>query len=541
MHLRSLSSSTPPEAQTKAEMNPTLLFSWWCTGFSVAIIFTRLVGRLVRNDKLFREDKLMALSLIPLMIRMGFIHVVLIYGTNNAINPGWSEQDIYRRAIGSRLVLAARIFYAAFIWMAKLTVSEFLKRLTSSFWNRRSEFVLQCIRVFLLATFVGVVIATLAECQPFDHYWQVVPDPGPRCRTGYAQLLTMGVADMITDVLLVVFPIPIIIKSAMPMKRKFSLLLLFSLSVGLIVITAFRIPNVIHRHGRQQYRTVWASAEILGATAVSNAIIIGSFLRDRGVKKSKYRFGSTTDSMERTASRRPTIRQWGSDEDLMRDICYRLDPELHAQSQSTPRAPPQALPAVQTIHGRGDSVGSQWNFPKSFDETRDSEESISDIKCPPSEDPMPSPREVRSPSVSSPKRSVSFFDIGGLLEDEPMRSPRSSMLAPSPTSTTSAQDFASSRRGSRALLADLGGLLLLSRSTRQGTVPEEEEESHEMGSTASSQTLTTNGNGNGQPLIGVPSPAITRQETMQSLQDIGGLLSPSDPGEASQSSRPPRA
>ena len=87
--------------------------------------------------------------------------------------------------------------------MAKFTVSEFLKRMTYRFWKRGYEFGLRGIRIFLLVTFVAVVVATLSECQPFTHYWQVVPDPGPRCRQGYAHLLTMGVTDIVTDLLLV--------------------------------------------------------------------------------------------------------------------------------------------------------------------------------------------------------------------------------------------------------------------------------------------------------------------------------------------------
>lgn len=79
--------------------------------------------------------------------------------------------------------------------------------------------MLQSIRWFLVLTFAAVVIATLAECQPFAGYWQLIPDPGPRCRQGYAQLITMGSSDVITDLLLVCFPIPIVMKSAMPLKR----------------------------------------------------------------------------------------------------------------------------------------------------------------------------------------------------------------------------------------------------------------------------------------------------------------------------------
>jgi len=86
-------------------------------------------------------------------------------------------------------------------------------------WKSSYELGLQIIRWFLIITFTAVVIATLAECQPFDHYWQVVPDPGSKCRQGTAQLFTMGTADIITDLLIVGFPIPIVIKSAMAIQR----------------------------------------------------------------------------------------------------------------------------------------------------------------------------------------------------------------------------------------------------------------------------------------------------------------------------------
>lgn len=55
----------------------------------------------------------MALSIIPLMIRMALIHVVLIWGTNNAVTTGLTAEEIRHREIGSRLVLASRIMYAA--------------------------------------------------------------------------------------------------------------------------------------------------------------------------------------------------------------------------------------------------------------------------------------------------------------------------------------------------------------------------------------------------------------------------------------------
>jgi hypothetical protein len=202
LQIRSLFNEQPPDLQTKIDMNPTLLVSWWATGFALVAIIIRVAGRWVRVERLFREDKIMLYSVIPLLIRMALIHVVLIWGTNNTVSTGLTELEIRHREIGSKIVLVARIFYAMFIWIAKWTILEFLKRIianTAGSWHKSYEIGMRFIDLFLILTFIAVVIATLSECHPFSHYWQLTPTARPQCREGIAQLITMGVCDIITE------------------------------------------------------------------------------------------------------------------------------------------------------------------------------------------------------------------------------------------------------------------------------------------------------------------------------------------------------
>ena len=106
--------SAPPPLHTLDYDKPTLLVCWWITLFCATIIFLRVAGRFIRSEELFAEDKTAALATIPLFLRMGCVHVVLLYGTNNAeLPPSLSEEEVRRRAIGSGLVLASRVFYTA--------------------------------------------------------------------------------------------------------------------------------------------------------------------------------------------------------------------------------------------------------------------------------------------------------------------------------------------------------------------------------------------------------------------------------------------
>lgn len=105
--------SSPPPARAFREDKSTLLVCWWCTCFAGVIIMFRVCGRYIRSEKLFREDWMAFACLIPLFARIAFVHVVLLFGTNNVISTDLSESSIHRREIGSRLVLISRLLYAA--------------------------------------------------------------------------------------------------------------------------------------------------------------------------------------------------------------------------------------------------------------------------------------------------------------------------------------------------------------------------------------------------------------------------------------------
>ncbi|KAK2768266.1 hypothetical protein FQN54_000118 [Arachnomyces sp. PD_36] len=562
-----LYSDTPPDAQTRLDVNPTLLISWWATCFSLVIILVRLGGRWVRTERLFREDVVVAASIVPLFIRMFLVHFILRWGTNNVDTTGLSPEDIRHREIGSRLVLIARIFYCIFIWTSKLAITEFFKRMTKQFWRRSYHHVLYSIRCFLALTLIAVVIATLTECQPFDHYWQVVPDPGPKCRQGFAQLITMGVCDVITDILLVAFPIPIIFVSAMPMKRKISLILLFALSLILVAITCYRVPTAIDRRGAQQFRSLVASLEILAATGVANALVIGSFVRDRGVKKHKFKFSSVSDSNDHSSARRVTLthHQWGSDADLASDLGMRLDPELHSPSQ-TDLARPYPVAQRQASARRG-SVNPNWTFPRNSISSDGLGSSMNGSMASSSYRPdeclgantlkpvnQNDSEALALAPTSSSQRKVSFFDIGGLLDTQPSPSvSRGSTSSHSPLNTHHDLEAQNPPTGSRAFLQDVGGLTApwIAEERRSGASLQPPQPPQPSQQARRNSLLRDSISGNNhpasprkgnpsvnfsRPAVSNPAPRYQREPDVSGividsdnrieLQDVGGLLSP---------------
>ena len=311
--------------------------------------------------------------------------------------------------------------------------------------------------------------------------------------------------------------------------RKISLVLLFGLSLILVAITVYRVVSVIERHYDQRFRSLLASLEILAAAAVSNALVLGSFVRDRGSKKYRFRFGSTgghsTLDRSTTAPRRAiTARTWGSDADLVGDLGIRLDPELTEKPSSVPRPAPVAT----SLH----SPTNAWTFPTRLSLEAD-------------ETDMKSPVTVREfqPSTSAvptAPRHLSYSDVGGLLGEndpplvrhrnlmagyqrQPIASPSSSLHPP----------IARSTRGSLALLQDIGGLMEDSSPSPRTTTFRPPPCSQNPDLIEALQS--TPPSSSTQPFV---SPGQRRGES-HGLQDIGGLLSPSpqaiDPGSAPDS------
>lgn len=352
--------------------------------------------------------------------------------------------------------------------MLKNTVLEFFKRLSGLTWSRAYQNSFWVARCILIATFIAVFISALAECQPFAKYWQVLPDPGGSCRQGYANLLTNGVCNVLTDLLLVILPVPIIVSSQMAFTRKIQLVLLFSMSLLVVLVTLYRLPSVIEAHGSQQLRSLLASIELLVATGVANALVLGSFVRDRGTKKRRFKYGSSagesvhgSDSIIR--SRRPTAaeRAWGSDDDLFRDVGFIVskDSRHGLDDLEAPAIPARPMPAGPVAPLKTFNM-QNWNFPDASAAANDRRE-------------LPIDHTSDPPNSSGPKK-VAFFDVGGLLADEGSgpstgrrRSTLSSLRPASPPTAlpAGANGF---RRGSQAILQDLGGLLGPFRSSSRG-------------------------------------------------------------------------
>ncbi|GJD01291.1 Pth11-like integral membrane protein [Colletotrichum higginsianum IMI 349063] len=274
--------------------DPTLLLHWLFSFLALFIMVARLVWRKVAKQDLNLGDWFTVAAIVCALTRVGLIHVVLTWGTNNVSaayrkNHTFTDEEIYRREIGSKLSIVNRVFYNSYLWLQKLVLLDVYRRLLLNLRFEKVTIWSFCAMFF--GTYVACQVTTFSECDPFHLYWQVVPDPGA-CSKAQLQLVVVGVLNIVTDFMLLVLPLPLVFSLKTPWQRKVQLYALFTLGVFIIAITVIRLPINITNKDSQINRSTWASTELLTAAIVVNApTLYGLWNKRRQTKSSANTYG----------------------------------------------------------------------------------------------------------------------------------------------------------------------------------------------------------------------------------------------------------
>ncbi|RMJ09848.1 hypothetical protein BHE90_011773 [Fusarium euwallaceae] len=270
-----------------------LAFDITVTTICGSLILLRCVYRAFRRCKVHQtchrtwheDDVWMAFSLIPLIARTTCICVSFTLNPSHgrdfpteteAASQGMSVEDMENARITSlRLLIPSRLFYALFLWCLKLSLLSFYSRFVSS------KAVIRGFWWFIVLSYIAVLITTLLECRPMSLMWELGPKSSqPACSRAFANLITMGVFNIVSDIALIILPFPTLRTVQLDLKTKLQLGFLFSLGGVVIVITTLRLPLILNQSLSQKSRSIWAAVEILCACIVANTSFFYALLRD---------------------------------------------------------------------------------------------------------------------------------------------------------------------------------------------------------------------------------------------------------------------
>ncbi|KAF7545719.1 hypothetical protein G7Z17_g8958 [Cylindrodendrum hubeiense] len=154
-----------------------------------------------------------------------------------ALDP--SSQEFALRQIQ----LAGWSTYSFLLWVLKACMCTFYYRLTKDLDGYRTKIYIGF--GLIITSWVAVQLNILLSCGPsnFSMWWQIYPDPGEFCYPAISPAIVWtGLAlNVTTDLYLIMIPMPMLWKAAMPWVQKCWLIALFSCGLFVTMAAILRV------------------------------------------------------------------------------------------------------------------------------------------------------------------------------------------------------------------------------------------------------------------------------------------------------------
>ncbi|KAF5678103.1 integral membrane protein PTH11 [Fusarium circinatum] len=189
-------------------------------------------------------------------------------------------QEHYNRVWGSKIQVIGWSFYACILWCLKFCVTAFYGRLTSGLTHLKTRVTIAYI--ILGISYAAVALTILLSCQPFHHFWQVSPDPGLLCQPtkSPAYVLVVVIPNILTDIYLLSIPLPLLWGVNISMRRRLTLMLLFSGALFIMMAGTIRAVTILTAGPNGAVAgSQWACRETFVAIIVTNLPIIQPLIR----------------------------------------------------------------------------------------------------------------------------------------------------------------------------------------------------------------------------------------------------------------------
>ncbi|TGO19188.1 hypothetical protein BTUL_0005g00360 [Botrytis tulipae] len=170
-------------------------------------------------------------------------------------------------------IMFGRIAYISYIWSLKACILLYYYRLTT----RQPEQRYVIFTFWLIAaTWTTTFLLWMLQCRPFNLNWKLTNPPQKCARVG---LLFMAISIIVTNVILIAIPLPMIWRTQMVTATKLKVSAVFLVGIFLVVISIIR--TVLQESKTQQIddRFFWGNMECLLMAFFANAPILNALYR----------------------------------------------------------------------------------------------------------------------------------------------------------------------------------------------------------------------------------------------------------------------
>ncbi|KAL2802821.1 hypothetical protein BJX63DRAFT_413792 [Aspergillus granulosus] len=245
--------------------------------FSVGILITAL--RLFSRWKLVGFKKWGGdeyFSIVGILFWTVEIVPVILVGRKYGSNTGWTDEQragfdeatSKRLETGSKLVLVGWFGYLTALWSLKASMLFFYDRVTHGLFEQK---IVRGCAIYCAASYFAVIMALFLHCRPFHKTWQVYPDPGRECSAGYTLYPVVLAFNVVSDIVLVGVPIPMLRKLQANFVQKLVIGVLLCSGIFIVIAAFLRCMLAMSSIDQINIAAIWAVRETFVAIIVVNA------------------------------------------------------------------------------------------------------------------------------------------------------------------------------------------------------------------------------------------------------------------------------
>ncbi|KAL2802330.1 hypothetical protein BJX63DRAFT_437976 [Aspergillus granulosus] len=305
--------------------------------FLVEAIAEFTVGLFIASLRLFTRWKLVGFkkwggdeyfSIAAMLFWTVEIVPVILVGRKYGSNTGWTDEQragfdeatIRQLETGSKLVFVGWLGYLTALWSLKASMLFFYNRVTSGLFEQK---IVRGCAIYCVISYLAVFMALFLHCRPFHKNWQVYPDPGRKCNfrwlrnylvppprlttalavnrvtgecsAGYTLYLVVLPFNIVSDIVLVGVPIPILIKLQANWVQKLVISTLLCSGIFIVIAAFLRCLLAISSIDQINVAAIWAVRETFVAMVVVNAPALKPLFRLSTWKSPFRRNGSSNE------------------------------------------------------------------------------------------------------------------------------------------------------------------------------------------------------------------------------------------------------
>ncbi|KAH7324220.1 hypothetical protein B0I35DRAFT_406053 [Stachybotrys elegans] len=191
------------------------------------------------------------------------------------------SEEFRLRVVGSQIQLAGWSSYSVLLWSLKAAWLVFYLRLTEGL-GRSYRIRIYIGFVFVVVTWMVVLLNLFLGCRPFNHYWQINPNPGNTCQPAVSNAIiwVYWACNVSTDLYLLSIPLPLLWGSRLPKWTKTSLIFLFSGGIFIVVCATLRCVFIVTNPiDGAQLAGAWAVRETFVAVVTTNLPLVFTLVK----------------------------------------------------------------------------------------------------------------------------------------------------------------------------------------------------------------------------------------------------------------------